>query len=60
MNRRKGKRAMARGAARWQASRLEGVQKNPGIKKTKKAKGERKERRLRKIAMSRASKRHIS
>jgi len=55
----KGKRhkSVARGKARWHASRLEGVAKNRGIKRSLKQKGKRAEHRLRKIVRTRVSKR---
>jgi len=60
MDKRKRQKKVAGGTSRWQASRLEGVEKNRGIKKMKKQKGARKERRLRKVVGTRSSKRSAS
>src|SRR3989344_65653 len=55
MNTQKKKRGVARGSARWYASRLEGVRKNLGITKVRKSKGARKGRHLKKSVRARAS-----
>jgi len=56
MNTQKKEQRVARGSARWHASRLEGVRKNLGTKKGLKSKGAKKGRHLKKVIRTRASK----
>lgn len=57
MNKEKRKQRVSRGKARWHAARLEGTQKNLGIKNTKKQKGGHKETRRKNVVETRSSKR---
>jgi len=60
MNTQKKEQGVARGSARWHASRLEGVRKNRGITKVKKSKGAQKGQHLKKVVGARASKKRTT